>query len=93
MEISVRDLQDDMIKPSENGGLTSVVDSATHEVLISDTTLSSFIPPQVQKMMLNRVPGTQSHVNSLKTIRAKPQSMTEKCHTVRRFKHFRQLIM
>ena len=49
MEISVRDLQNDMIKPYENGGLASVVDSLTQKVLISDTTLRSFIPPQVRK--------------------------------------------
>ena len=37
MEISVRDLHNDMIKPSENGGLESVVDPVTHKFLISDT--------------------------------------------------------
>ena len=50
MEIYVRDIQNDMIKPPDNGGLVSVVDSATHKVLISDTTLRLFIPPQVRKM-------------------------------------------
>ena len=45
MDISVRDLQDYMIKPFENGGLESVVDSVTHKVMISDTTLWSFILP------------------------------------------------
>ena len=50
MEISVRDLHNDKIKPFENGGLTSIVDSMTHKVMISDTTLKSFIPPQVRKM-------------------------------------------
>ena len=39
MEVSVRDLQNDMIKPSYNGGLVSLVDSVTHKELISDTTL------------------------------------------------------
>ena len=39
-----------MIKTSDNGGLASVVDSVTHKVLISDTTLRSFIPPQVCKI-------------------------------------------
>ena len=44
------DLHNDTIKPFENGGLASVVYSMTHKLLIGDTTLSSFIPPQVQKM-------------------------------------------
>ena len=50
MEVSVRDLQNYMIKPFENGGLASVVDYVTQKVLIYDTTLRSFIPPQVRKM-------------------------------------------
>ena len=39
-----------MIKPYDNGGLVSVVDSITHKFLISDTKLRSFIPTQVRKM-------------------------------------------
>ena len=39
-----------MIKPFNNGGLASLVDYVTHKVLISDTKLRSFIPPQVQKI-------------------------------------------
>ena len=39
-----------MIKSYENGGLDSVVDSLTHKFLISDTTLTSFIPPQVSNI-------------------------------------------
>ena len=50
MEIYVGDIHNDMIKPYKNGGLMSVVDSVTHKLLISDKTLRSFIPPQVQKM-------------------------------------------
>ena len=50
MYISVRGLQNDMIKPFENGGLDSVVDSVTQKLIISDTTLRSFIPPQVCEM-------------------------------------------
>ena len=38
-----------MIKPSDNGGLEIVADSAKNKVLISDTTLRSFIQPQVCK--------------------------------------------
>ena len=45
MEIYVKDLLNDMIKPFENGELSSVVDYVTQKVLISDTTLRSFIPP------------------------------------------------
>ena len=45
MDNSVRDIQNDTIKPSDNGGLDSVVDSVTNKVLISDTKLRSFIPP------------------------------------------------
>ena len=37
-------------KPFNNGGLVSVVDSVTQKLLISDTTLKSFIPPQVRKV-------------------------------------------
>ena len=50
IDISVRDLHNDMIKPSENSGLASVVDSVTQKVRMLDTTLRSFIPPQVCKM-------------------------------------------
>ena len=39
-----------MIKTYDNGGLVIVVDSVTHKLLISDTELRSFIPPQVRKM-------------------------------------------
>ena len=44
MEISVRYLHNNMIKPSKNGGLESVVDFVTHNLLIRDTTLRLFIP-------------------------------------------------
>ena len=37
-------------KTYDNGELYSIGDSSTHTVLISDTTLWSFIPPQVRKM-------------------------------------------
>ena len=50
MDTSVRDIHNDMIKPFYNSGLVSVFDSMTHKVLMSDTTLSSFIPPQDRKM-------------------------------------------
>ena len=43
--------------------------------------------------VLNRVPGTQSRIESMKVVWAKPQSMTNKFHTVRRLKLPRQLIM
>ena len=36
MDISVMDIHNDMIKPSNNGGLESVVDYMTHKLLISD---------------------------------------------------------
>ena len=49
MEISVRYLHNDMIKQYDNGGLKSVLDPVTQKVLISETTLMSFIPPQVRK--------------------------------------------
>ena len=50
MDISVSDLHNDMIKQYKNGGLESVVDSVTQKVMVSDTTLRSFITPQVRKM-------------------------------------------
>ena len=50
MDIYVRDLQNDMIKPYYNGGLASVFDSTTQKLLISDTTLRPFIPPKLRKM-------------------------------------------
>ena len=50
MSIFVRDLQNDMIKPSENGGLEIWVDSVTQKVLISHTTLSSCIQPHLGQM-------------------------------------------
>ena len=50
IEISVRDLHNDIIKPSENGGFSSVVDSVTLKVLIRDTVLRLFILSQVLKI-------------------------------------------
>ena len=50
MKTYIRDLQNDIIKPSENDGLVGVVDSGTDKVLISDTTFKSFIPPQDRKI-------------------------------------------
>ena len=50
MKISFRYLQNYMIKIPDNGGSESVVDFVTNKFLISDTTLSSFIPPRVCKM-------------------------------------------
>ena len=50
MEISVRDLHNDMIKLSENGGLESLVVYVTQKVMIRGTTLRSFIPQQVRKL-------------------------------------------
>ena len=50
MYISVRYPHNDMIEPSENAGLASVVDFVTNKVLISDTILRSFIPLQVHIM-------------------------------------------
>ena len=50
MEIYVRDIHSDMIKPSYNGGLDNVVDLVTHKSLIFDITLRSFIPPQVHNI-------------------------------------------
>ena len=50
MEISVRGLQNDITKPSINGGMTSLVDIVTHKLLKSDRTIRLFIPPQIRKM-------------------------------------------
>ena len=49
MKISVRYLNHDMIKPSNNVGLASVVEYLTYKVLINFTILRSFIPPKVRK--------------------------------------------
>ena len=49
MEISVRDIQNYVKILSDSGGLESLVASVTNKFLISDTTLRSFIPPQVRK--------------------------------------------
>ena len=43
--------------------------------------------------VLERVPVTHSRIKYLKAIRTKPQSMTKKCHMVRRLNHPRQHIM
>ena len=43
--------------------------------------------------MLNRLPGTQSHFDYLKSIRAEPQYMTEKYHTARRLNRPQKHIM
>ena len=50
MEIYIKDLHNDTIKPYSNGELSSVVNSMTQKLLISDRTLMSFIPPQVRNM-------------------------------------------
>ena len=50
MEVFIRYLHKSMIKSSDNGGLVSLFDYVTQKVLIYDTTLRSFIPPQVRKM-------------------------------------------
>ena len=50
MVIYVRGPHNGMIKPYENGEFASVIDFGTQKVLISDTTLRSFIIPQVRKM-------------------------------------------
>ena len=49
MEISVWDIHNDIIKTSENGDLSSLVDSMTQKYQISDTTLRSFIQPAKMK--------------------------------------------
>ena len=43
--------------------------------------------------VLNRVPGTQTRIESLKMIQEKPQSMTKKYHTDRRLNLPRKPIM
>ena len=50
MEILVRYLHNDMIKPYDDFGLYSVFGSVENEVLIIDTTLRSFIPTQVHNI-------------------------------------------
>ena len=47
IEISVKDLRNNTMKPFENSALASVVDYVTQKLLIIYTTSSSFIPPQV----------------------------------------------
>ena len=39
MDISIRDIHNDMIKPYDNAWLVNVFDSVTQKLLISDTTL------------------------------------------------------
>ena len=55
MDISVRYLHNDIIKPYENGGLESVVDSVTQKVLISDTTLRFLYPHNFVQLIPNYV--------------------------------------
>ena len=50
MEIYARYIHNDMIKPSDDGQLESIVDSVKNKFLIIDTTLRSCILPQVYKM-------------------------------------------
>ena len=52
MNISVRDLHNYMIKPSDNSDLDSIFDSVKNKVLISDKMSRLFIPPQVRKITL-----------------------------------------
>ena len=50
MTIYVGGINNDMIKSSDNCRLYIVVDSVTKKFMLSDTTLRSFIPPQVHKI-------------------------------------------
>ena len=50
MVISVRDIYNDLIKPFQNFRLVVVFYSVKQKLLISDTTLRSFVPPQVRKI-------------------------------------------
>ena len=50
MDIYVGDIHNDMVKLYDIGDLGILVDSATNRVMISDTTLRSFILPQVWKI-------------------------------------------
>ena len=50
-------------------------------------------PPPPKGYLLNRFPGTQSYIKSLKVIWAKPQSMTKKCRTVIQLNRPKQHIM
>ena len=47
MDVYVGDIHNDMVKLYDIGDLGILVDSATNRVMISDTTLRSFILPQV----------------------------------------------
>ena len=50
IEISVRDILNELIKPSNNRGLAIIVDFVTQKLLISDKKFRSFIPPQNWKI-------------------------------------------
>ena len=50
MDICARDIHNNTIKLFDNGMLASVIDSVTHKLMVSDTRIRSFIPPQVHKM-------------------------------------------
>ena len=53
-----------MIKLSDNGSLESVFDEVTQKSLINNTTLRSFITPQVRKITpkLHQIRGRDIHI-------------------------------
>jgi hypothetical protein len=49
MEVPVRDLHNDLIKPEDEGGLPGIINPNTGKPYISDTMLLSFMPQHVKK--------------------------------------------
>ena len=50
LEISVRELHNQLIQDPKDGGLDGAVCKSTGKVLISDSTLQAFLPPQLQTL-------------------------------------------
>ena len=61
---------------------TKKVIAVTELMNIFFTSVEKSFQMIIDSCVFNRVTGTQSRIKSLKAIQAKPQSMTEKCHTV-----------
>ena len=49
LQVSVRELHNSMVSPSEEGGLKEARD-ADNTIIISDSTLIKILPPQLNKM-------------------------------------------
>jgi hypothetical protein len=92
LECSVRELHNELIAPTSEGGLEEAKDRVTGEVIISDTMLRSIMPEQIRRMQehhkqmcgcdyCNTAASMQSSLNAWR--KAKVKTLTEGLESVR----------